>query len=91
MAGTVASLDLAFLDLANRNRPGSDPNRFWIRDSPLPPLHTPRNPETNWIRSTSVNAKGGQIVRTRRTTCPDVSKPRADNVSGLSGQIVRAV
>ena len=35
--------------------------------------------------------RGGQIVRTRRTACPDVSGPRADNVSGLSGQIVRAV
>ena len=91
MVWAVAGLDLAFLNPAGVNRPGSDPNRFWIRDSPLPPLHTPQKPETRWIRSTDVNAKGGQIVRTRRTTCPDVSRPRADNVSGLSGQIVRAV
>ena len=35
--------------------------------------------------------RGGQSVRTRRTGCPDVSGLRADNVSGLSGQIVRAV
>ena len=35
--------------------------------------------------------RGGQIVRTRRTTCPGMLRLRADNVSGLSGQIVRAV
>ena len=84
MVWLVASLNLAFLNLANRIRPGSDPNRFSIRDSPLPPLHTPRKPKTNWIRSKTVNAKGGQIVRTRRTSCPDT-------MSGLSGQIVRVV
>ena len=79
MVWLVAGLDLAFLDPANGNRPGSDPNRFWIRDSPLPPLHTPQNPETNWIRSTDVKAKGGQVVRTRRTTCPGCP----DRLSGM--------